>query len=612
MSTLIESRDLKEAIKMAYDFLDNTNDSLEVDVADIVLANDGRNRDAEDFEKHFEVAITYIDLYNRDKNRRSVFDSDRDMEEAVGKSLTLACAAIVAADKSLNEGLSDRDYDDVIENADKIEKMADALEDLEREQEDRGRDRGRSRGRDDRRDSRSRPRARSRDRDRDTGRSRTSTQYRRNERGDDREDDRDSRRSSRREEKREARKPRGNYGRNTRTETETEDRRTPVNPDEIQITVPRQTPVKYSEFKTKPLPDRVASQVYNPTTHGAYALAGETGVYRAVLSHEEDNELENYDAHELNRSLVGRDRKGERIVPLADFRTVRNPVDDEAIDGETPREPSIVYGDTISCVSIGERIPTHKLTEVLNADAEYQVIRMNKYIPLTVVSSVVERVNSEVGEIVSMRRFNDFYNWITKVQDAKEDLGPRNERFAMLGCLNEMAEQLTKLANNLFGIVSNVVGMSNFIEDWPNAQAWLVRPDNADVYAAWQELETQYLRHNLAILNEEEVKEAIECGDIEPLPDNSKPITNMWIRSQPFVVIVDGDITGTLQLSDPTIPAKVDYELTPDFHAACTNLIQHRNRNMSMSNIILIDSVGSQYSVLANKSQVPVIKVRML
>lgn len=150
MSSLIESRDLKEAIKMAYEFLDNTNDRLEEEVADIVLANDGRNRDAEDFEKHFEVAITYIDLYNRDKNRRSVFDSDRDMEEAVGKSLTLAVAAMVAADKELNADLSDRDYDDVIENAEKIEKMADALEDLEREQEDRGRSRSRSRGRDDR------------------------------------------------------------------------------------------------------------------------------------------------------------------------------------------------------------------------------------------------------------------------------------------------------------------------------------------------------------------------------------------------------------------------------------------------------------------------------
>lgn len=615
MSSLIESRDLKEAIKMAYEFLDNTNDRLEEEVADIVLANDGRNRDAEDFEKHFEVAITYIDLYNRDKNRRSVFDSDRDMEEAVGKSLTLAVAAMVAADKELNADLSDRDYDDVIENAEKIEKMADALEDLEREQEDRGRSRSRSRGRDDRdsRRSGSRSRSRSRSRDRDTGRSRTSTQYRRT---DDRyeQDDRESRRSARREEKRESRKPRSQYGRNTgrREEEEVVETRHAVNPDEIQISVPRQTPIKQSMVKAQTLPNDAASQVFNPTTHGAFAIANDAGIYRAVLSYEEENGVESYEAHELNRSLVGHDRKGERVVPLADFRTIKDPSDDIPEEGESPREPSIVYGEQLSCVTVSERIPTHVLTDVLNADAEYQVVRMNKYTPLTVVKSVVDTVNADIGEISNMKRFNDFYNWITKVQDVKEDLAPRNERFAMLGCLNELISQLTRLANNLFGIISNIPGMSNFLEDWPNAQAWLVNPDNADIYAAWQELEAQYLRSNLAVLNADEEKAAADKGEIELVESDSRAIENMWVRAQQFVVIVDGDITGALQLSNPNAPAKVDYELTPDFHTACMTLVQHRNRCMSMGNIILIDSVGSQYSVLANKAQVPVIKVRIL
>ena len=133
MSNLIDSRDLEESIKMALDYLEDSNVRLEEDVADIVLANDGRNRDMKDFEKHFETAITYIDLYNRDKNRCSVFDSDRGMCEAVGKALTYAVAGFAANDKKLLDELGDRDYDDVMDNAEKLEKMADALEDLEEE-----------------------------------------------------------------------------------------------------------------------------------------------------------------------------------------------------------------------------------------------------------------------------------------------------------------------------------------------------------------------------------------------------------------------------------------------------------------------------------------------
>ncbi|AQT27956.1 hypothetical protein pVa21_014 [Vibrio phage pVa-21] len=620
MSNLIDSRDLKEALKMACDFLDNTNDRLEEDVADIVLANDGRNRDMDDFAKYFETAITYIDLYNRDKNRRSVFDSDRDMEEAVGKALTLSVGAFVAADKNLSEGLSDRDYDDVMDHAEKLEKMEDALEDLEREAEDRdrrGSRRGRDRDRDDRRSSRRDDRRSSRRRDRDTGRSSTRTDYRRGR--DDRDDEREERRSSRRDrDDRKSRNNRGsNYGRkdpSKREEREEQGAKETMNvdPNEVLIRVPRRVPVKESIVKPDALPDEAASRVFNPSTHGAYAIAGEQGVYRAVLSHEEEDNVENYEAHELNRSLVGHDRKGERIVPLADFRGVKDPSDDETVEGDAPREPTIVYGEQINCVSTGERVPTHVLTGVLNEEAEYQVVNMNKYMPLTVVSSVLEIVNDEIGELNSMKRFNDFYNWITKAQEKKEDLTSRNDRFAMLGCLNALTEQLTLLANNLFSIVSNIPGMDNFLEDWPSAQAWLVNPEQADVYAAWQELEAPYLRHNFAVLSEQEVAEAATKGELTTLDVQGKDIQNLWVRAKQFVVLVDGDISGTIQMSNPDLPAKVEYELTPDFHTACMTLVNHRNRNLSMANIVLVDTVGSQYCILANRAQVPVIKVRML
>lgn len=618
MSNLIDSRDLKEALAMACNFLDDTNDRIEEDVADIVLANDGRNRDMEDFAKSFETAITYIDLYSREKKRSSVFDSDRDMEDAVGKALTLAVAAFVAGDKALTDNMSDRDYDDIMDNAEKLEKMEDALEELEREVEDRSR-RGR-RDRDDRGRGRDRGRSSSRRsssrRDRDTGRSSTRTDYRRS-RSDDR-DDRDEGRRSRRSRDDERRSSRGgNYGRKDPSKRET--REEPgveetmnVDPSEVLIRVPRRVPVKESIVKPDTLPNEAASRVFNPTTHGTYAIAGDTGVYRAVLSHEEEDEVENYEAHELNRSLVSHDRKGERIVPLADFRGVKDPSDDSPVEGEAPREPTIIYGERISCVSTGERVPTHVLTGVLNDEAEYQVVNMNKYIPLTALSSVVESVNDEIGDLPTLKRFNDFYNWITKAQEKKEDLTSRNDRFAMLGCLNEMASRLTTLANNLFSIVSNIPGMDNILEDWPSAQAWLLNPEQADVYSAWQELEASYLRHNFAVLSEDEVNEAVKKGELTQPDVEGKDIKNLWIRAKQFVVLVDGDISGTVQMSDPTLPAKVDYELTPDFHTACMTLVQYRNRNLSMADIILIDTVGSQYSVLANKNQVPVIKVRLL
>lgn len=606
MSNLIDSRDLDESIKMALDFLEDSNERLEEDVADIVLANDGRNRDMKDFEKHFETAITYIDLYNRDKNRRSVFDNDRDMEDAVGKALTLAVAGFAANDKKLMDDLGDRDYDDVMDNAEKLEKMADALDDLEEESR-RGSRRDRDRGRRDDRRSSSR-RSRDRGRDRETGRSSTRTSYRRNDR-----DDRDARRESRRDRKRDEKRSKSAYGRNTRKDDNREEQADSmqVNPDEILISVPRQTPVKSSKVKPQALPNEDISRVFNPTTHGAYAIAGEEGVFRAVLEHEGE-EVEDYSAHELNRNLVAHDRKGERVVPVADFRGIKDPSDDMVDGDEEPREPTIVYSEQINCIATGERIPTHVLTGVLNADADYQVIRMNKYLPLTVVGSVMNTVNDEIGELYNMKRFNDFYSWITKAQEKKEDLSNRNERFAMLNCLNTLADHLTKLANNLFGIVSNIPGMDNFIEDWPAAHAWLIKPDNADIYSVWQELEAQYLRHNLAVLSDDDAKAAAAKGEIELIDEGNQPIQNLWVRSQPFVVLVDGDISGAIQMSNPELPAKVDYEMTPDFHTACTTLVNHRNRNMSMANIILIDTVGSQYCILANKNQVPVIKVRML
>ncbi len=611
MSTLIENRDLKEAKELALELLDDPGNEVEELVSDVVLANSGRNSDAKEFMKYFETAITYIELVSLSKHDRSIFEDNRDLEAGVSKALEFACAAFAISDKNISDDLHDDDYGDCEDKAEALEKMEESIEDALDKQERRGsrgrdRDRG-SRGRDDRRGSSRRSKRSSR---RDGKRSNTSSGYRNNRRDEDEEEERRPRKTSKRrnERKSEREVKKAKYGRRDKDNGGEEFTEEDMDMG-MDLNIPAIIAASKSRQRVNSLPGD-PSTAFTPTTHGKYAISKDGEVYGAVLEHEE-HDVE-YKDHELRRSLVGTDRTGGRIVPLADFRTIKDP-SSTVIEGEGEDAhpvPSIMFGEEIACVVDTPRIPTYVLTPMLDNDAEYQVSRLTRYMPLQLAKAVQLTTSGDIGELPAMRRFNDMYNWLTKAQEHCEDL-PRKERFATTNSLELMAATLTRLGNNLFSIVSDIPGMDSFINDWPDAQAWLVSQGNADIYSAWQELEVEFLRHNFAALDSETAKHVV---DTVPNATGTTfgDVNTVWVRSNAFAVLVDGDISAQVQISDPKIPARINVELTPDFYNACSMLVKHRNSELSMADIILIDSVGCQYTVLANKTAVPVMKVRTL
>lgn len=605
MSTIIDSRDLKEAKELALELLNDPANDVEELVSDVILANSGRNSDAKEYMKYFETAVTYIELVSLSKHDSSIFEDERDLEAGVSKANEFACAAFAISDKNIADDLDNRDHDDCEDKADALDKMEDSIEDALEKQDRHDRD-SRGRGRD--RGSRSRDRGRGyrRGSRREGSRSNTSSGYRNSRR--DKEEERRPRKTNNRRNDRKAERvdKKTKYGRRDKNKGGVEFTDEEMS---VELNIPEIIAASKSRQRVKSLPGE-PSTAFTPTTHGSYAISKDGEVYGAVLEHEE-KDVE-YKDHELRRSLVGTDRKGGRIVPLADFRTIKDP-SSTIIEGEGESAhpvPSIMFSEEIACVVDTSRVPTYVLTPMLDNDAEYQVSRMTRYMPLQLAKSVQLTTSGDVGELSAMRRFNDLYNWLTKAQEHCEDL-PRKERFATTNSLELMAATLTRLGNNLFSIVSDVPGMGSFINDWPDAQAWLVSQGNADIYSAWQELEVEFLRHNFAALDNETAKHVVETVP-NATGTSFGDVNTVWVRSNAFAVLVDGDISAQVQISDPKIPARINVELTPDFYNACSMLVKHRNSELSMGDIILIDSVGCQYTVLANKTAVPVMKVRTL
>lgn len=598
MSDYPTDRDFDDAEKIVLEFLRNSNDPVERDVADLVLQNGGDNRDCDDFLKEAMAVIEYYALVSERKDNIIIFDSNKDLEKCCDAALRAAAYDFAYKDKSLSDKLSDGEYRDAREMSEKLDKIHSALRDL------KDRDRGRSgrrddRGgrRDDRRDDRSSRRDSDRGRDRDRDRGRDGRRERSSRR------DSDSSTTQHRKSSSECDSRRDQERREERSSS------SKVKDDETVITIPKVTPIRLATVKGVPVPGET-NRAYAPNRHGTYIISNEDGAFYTVLEHE-GGTMENYEEHELDRSLISRDNSGGRVLRIADFRKIK--VDSPEKMAAAGTDVELVYGENLSCISTQTKVPLYALSEMLTSGSSYQIARLDKYIPYVVSKQPLEAINTQSFNIKTneSRSFNKMRAWIGTGQALLPDF-QLNDRFAIGEMLESLASHLTVQCNNILSLVSSVNGIDNFIEDWTDVNSWLHKPDNASVLERFEDVEGEFLQANFSFLTDEQIAAGEENGVLETTFEVAEDQTIVWVRQQNFVVLADGEISQSVQIANPDKPARVEYDDLPTFYSTCEKLIAHRNSKLSLATIVMVDTSGAQYAIIAGKGSTPVIRLRKL
>lgn len=591
--------EVDEIVLELTDMLEDSHDQLEEDIRDIISSGNYDNRDADDF---FQVALDVFAfaIIQGETDRVDVMGDDRSFAKVLKQAYQFAVAVFAVTDRSLSDELSDREYDDFAKLVDTHAKILDDL------RGNRGRGHGgRGRGRDSHERGRSRGRGtstrggRGRGRDRDVREERT---------------DRTGRRSSRTT-------SRGVSGVKTsyragarpsprREEPEEHEEKAAPRKlvDVAYVTQPKIVLAEKSTISPNFEPATARSWAIDPTKQGVYHVAvnNEPGVIETVLEYSGDN-MEDYKEHEIKRSVISTDKDGGIVIPQVDFRKVPDLGTAEA--EEWARKTEITTAAPFSFCSTTFGINTIGMENELVTNQAYTIARGDQYRP----ASVPQCVNDLMEGVDKYSTFESWHNLMTMIQDRLSDMNRRDTHLAA-GFLTFLEDNLKFMFNNLLAIIlPRNATLDSFIKYFHEGIAYLKEPAQADEYAAWMEMEREYIRHNFSMLSEDVQDELTENGTLYPKMVSTEEVRYCWFKTNMIVVRASGDLLADqLKISNDKYISQIEFKYTPEFYSACERLVAYRNKNLKMSTIIMFDSIGNQLMVLASNVDGGIIKIRKL
>lgn len=540
---------IDDALEYVHDDLRNSKNRLERDIYNIVSANRMDNNDADDF---FQVAldvIVYGDLSAQEK--RVDLSRDRDAYNGlIDSALRFAIAVFASTDREIADRLSRDDYDDFrqLENTYRKE----ILPVVQRAGRSNRRD-----ARDDRRDIR----------DRRDDRRNNDTQYQ-TPRRDVRYDRRTPRRTNR--------------------------------DDDGTITA-------YGAGSMSKL-----QQDEPVRTRNNEPYAGMTALDHMPHHHEPKGPyglvtpMENYEAHELRALQTPQRDRDAIIVPIVDFTRTPELAVKEVVEA-TPEIKELP--DVITLITESEFPVSSAIADKLVGKQEITVYRAQQY-RLRSMPVILQPA------FEGMETFKSFEQWHKSLSTAM-DIISRIEgevsiyKAVAVSFVQSVNSDLTKLFNDLLAIVDDQgANLSSFVDHAKDAFDWLRSDDGADVYRLFTELEPEYLRHNYAVLSDEEVAKVNQSGNVLGPIGVVESIHHYWITTR----ILNVNYVGSMLSGDVALkPGKicnVEYNSTPDFYNACARIVRLRNTRKTMSQILLTDSVGHRIAVLAGKREGGTIRVK--
>lgn len=555
----ISERFLDESLEYVFEDLRKSRNRMDQDICDIISRNRMDNEDADDF---FQVAADIL-AYGDLSAHNDGIDLTRDREtydKLLSNALHFAVAIFVCTDRALADSLDRSTYDKFRDMDDTYRKKILPVIQREGRRDFGRRDSGR---RDDYYDDRRGGRD-----IRDSGRRDTRSMYD------------TAYQAPRRDDRRELRDSRDDgtttaYGAGMLSKMRQEEE-------------PRQRRDEpYAGMDVLAREDRVS----NPAPETRFGTA---------------RPMENYEAHELRALQTPTRERDSIVVPLVDF--TRTP--ELAVKEVVESNPDIKeLPDVVNIVTECEFPHSAAIADKLIGKQEITVYRAQQYrlrtMPL-ILAPAFEGVES-------YRSFDQWYKALNSAMAIVTNMPPEDEIYKSIAVsfIQSVNYDITQLFNTIMAIVDDLgAKVNSFVDHAGEAFNWLRSAEGADVYRLFQELEPEFIRHNYAILTDEEVSKVNQVGSILGPVGTIENVKHCWVASRILNVHYAGSILGKSLTLQPGKISNVEYDMVPDFYNACARIVRLRNTRKTMSMILLSDSLGHRVSILAGKREGGVIRVK--
>ncbi len=586
---IIDKKDFDELFDMVIDELFDVGD-LGEDVANLI----------EDDSKMEDIAIetaqivaTGLEL-KADRSRRSIFDTQRTMEDAAKTVAGYVLSAVALADEEISEDISDRQYTKFEDLVDKLDAFEDAIED---ELDDSGRDRGRGR--------RSKRDRGGRDRKKRGG----SRRNKRSSRRDRDDDDRGSRRKS----KKSSRRNRSDDDGPTRAQTQRRPRSEGIEKKEVVEEAPtsrRARAAAKEEVREESKPRRKSTQTifavdsefkptefeagsplaYNPKTCAAVHTIDGDSVVSSVMKLEECTEMENYEAHELRQTKLKTTDDGTKIVPLVDFRRLPDITNKEEVEAS----PALITTfEKVTTVS-GDALPTASaILSIRKLESKFSVggLEHIRHLPFPVSKRNV------LGSVSTLQSFEGWKRHLLEVRDEAAASQDNYECSLIMSYIHQVNRMLTVAVNDLLAIVINpTVNVDSFFDDYDDVIAFLRDEENEEAYLTWGKVEKTFLRNRLRAVPEDQLDELAKAHHLDHTEDSA--VFEVGFKLYNLLMLTEGDLDSTLAFEADTPLARVSHNVLPELYDTCVKLIKFDEKNERQRPILIVDGVGRSFQIV--------------
>ena len=538
------------------------------DVDDYVKA---RNYDNDDFDEFMQIVVNCVSI-GEEQMARERFDINRDQkayDQVLDAAIPVAIAVFSFRVKELANRMSDREYNECEDIADKYK------HDIERNVDFEGRGgRGGRGGRNDRdrggRNNRDRDRGGRNDRDRDRGGR------------NDRDDGRSSRRGGRSDRSRGSDRPASAERReaavNRRNERDEDTGRSSRRNREERIErEPRQVRLPDPQPQVLPMQKNAsvnpaasmngAGFVINPKKQSIVAIHEPTGEIVEGLV------MEPYEMHELGIAVTIPKDDGI-VVPLVDFTDTPEFLDKESVASKgglaMSTEQQTVNDVMFSLGYLVSQVRVYQRNTVQDKDLVVPAVNVATF---TLPKELYETF-STITEVTS---FETYFKLLSGIRNYLSGTNGELGRTELSAMYLSFSSHVRACLNEFFRI--NFSGQNidgDFVEDWPDVRQFINNPDNVDVRTYFEAEERRYLAANAKY----EISQLAEDGTF-----------TISVSARYLVMAYNKFFLGNTVLpSRRNTYCKVDPSMTPEYYNACAKIMRLRNSKYEYSPVVMLDN----------------------
>lgn len=215
--------------------------------------------------------------------------------------------------------------------------------------------------------------------------------------------------------------------------------------------------------------------------------------------------------------------------------------------------------------------------------------------------------------VENFKVFKQWYDALNKATDLITNLSEEQQQFQSVTVqfVQSVNRDITHLFNTLLATIDDQgASVVSFIDNAGAAFDWLQSDDGADIRKLFQEIESEYLRHQYVIMDDNEISKVNQNGEILGPIGATDQMRYCWVATRVTTVHYRDSLLGKhLNLPVGKV-CNVEYKLTPDFYNACARIVRLRNSRMRMDLLLMTDSLGHQIQILAGKRDGGQIRVK--